>query len=164
MNFEGWSLQRWANHFNQMLNIANPPDRYKFDIGKLAMETSQSLFPGDPITEVKEEDLDGFAGALVPAKSRTRWGIVYGRRQSSGRRRFTAAHEFGHYLLHRKKYPHGIHSSEADVGGRTKVLIEREANEFSFRSERYDTAYTLLHLVLLSRYRESTRFGGGMIR
>ena len=43
MNFEGWGLQRWANHFNQMLNLANPPDRYKFDIGRLAMETSQSL-------------------------------------------------------------------------------------------------------------------------
>jgi hypothetical protein len=131
MNFEGWGLQRWANHFNQMLNLANPPNRYKFDIGRLAMETSQSLFPEDPITEVKEENLDGFAGALVPAESRTRWGIVYGPGQSPGRRRFTAAHEFGHYLLHRKKYPDGIHSSEADVDGRTKVLVEREANEFA---------------------------------
>lgn len=131
MNFEGWGLQRWANHFNHMLNIANPPDRYKFDIGKLAMETSQSIFPKDPITAVKEEALDGFAGALVPAESRTRWGIVYGSGQSPGRRRFTVAHEFGHYLLHRKKYPDGIHSSEADVDGRTKIEVEREANEFA---------------------------------
>lgn len=131
MNFESWGLQRWANHFNQMLNIANPPDRYKFDIGKLAMETSQSIFPEDPITAVKEEALDGFAGALVPAESRTRWGIVYGSGQSPGRRRFTVAHEFGHYLLHRRKYPDGIHSSEADVDGRTKIEVEREANEFA---------------------------------
>jgi hypothetical protein len=131
MNFEGWGLQRWANHFNQMLNIANPPDRYKFDIGELAVETSRSLFPGDPIVTVKEEDLDGFAGALVPAESRTRWGVVYGTGQSPGRRRFTIAHEFGHYLLHRKKYPDGIHSSEADVDGRTKIQVEREANEFA---------------------------------
>jgi hypothetical protein len=131
MDFEGWGLQRWANHFNQLLNIANPPNRYKFDIGELAMETSRSLFPGDPIVAVKDEDLDGFAGALVPAESRTRWGIVYGTGQSPGRRRFTVAHEFGHYLLHRKKYPDGIHSSEADVDGRTKIQVEREANEFA---------------------------------
>ncbi len=131
MDFEGWGLQRWANHFNQLLNIANPPNRYKFDIGELAMETSRSLFPGDPIVAVKEEDLDGFAGTLVPAESRTRWGIVYGTGQSPGRRRFTVAHEFGHYLLHRRKYPDGIHSSEADVDGRTKIEIEREANEFA---------------------------------
>jgi IrrE N-terminal-like domain len=131
MNFEGWGLQRWANHFNQMLNHANPPNRYRFDVGQLAMETSNAMFPGDPITKVSEEDLDGFAGALVPADSRTKWGIAYGSGQSPGRRRFTTAHEFGHYLLHRKKYPNGIHSSEADVDGRTKIEVEREANEFA---------------------------------
>jgi Zn-dependent peptidase ImmA (M78 family) len=76
---------------------------------------------------VSEEDLDGFAGALVPAESRTKWGIVYGSGQSPGRRRFTTAHELGHYLLHRKKYPNGIHSSEADA----KLEVEREANEFA---------------------------------
>lgn len=131
MNFEGWGLQRWANHFNQMLNLANPPDRYRFDVARLAIETTAQIFPGDPITKVEEEDLDGFAGALVPAESRTRWGIAYGKGQSRGRRRFTIAHEFGHFLLHRKKYPNGIHSSEADVDGRTKLEVEREANEFA---------------------------------
>lgn len=131
MNFEGWGLQRWANHFNHMLNLANPPDRYRFDIGRLAMETSAQMFPGDPITKVAEDDLDGYAGALIPAESRKRWGIVFGKGQSPGRRRFTIAHEFGHYLLHRKKYPNGIHSSEADVDGRTKLEVEREANEFA---------------------------------
>lgn len=74
MNSEGWGLQRWANHFNQMLNLANPPNRYRFDVGRLAMETTAQMFPGDPIVKVEEEDLEGFAGALVPAESRTRWG------------------------------------------------------------------------------------------
>ena len=131
MKFEGWGLQRWANHFNQMLNQANPPDRYRFDVGELAIETTRHMFPGDPITKVEEADLEGFAGALVPAVSRKRWGICYGRGQQPGRRRFTTAHEFGHYLLHRKKYPNGIHSSEAAVDGRTKLEVEREANEFA---------------------------------
>lgn len=131
MDFENWGPQRWANHFNQMLNLVNPPGRYRFDVGNLAIETSRSLFPADPITQVSEEKLDGFAGALIPAESGSRWGIVYGTGQSSGRRRFTLAHEFGHYLLHRRKYRNGIHSSEADIDGRTKLEVEREANEFA---------------------------------
>ena len=66
MNFEGWGPQRWAIHFSQMLNLANPPNRYRFDVGQLAVETSRAMFPGDPITKVEEEDLDGFAGSLYP--------------------------------------------------------------------------------------------------
>ena len=49
------------------------------------------------------------------------------------RRRFTAAHEFGHYLMHRKKYPEGLRCDEAAVDGRNEVEIEREANEFAAR-------------------------------
>jgi hypothetical protein len=114
-----------------MLNLANPPDRYRFDVARLIIETTAQMFPGDPITKVEEEDLGGFAGALVPAESRSRWAIAVDKGQSAGRRRFTIAHEFGHFLLHRKKYPNGIHSSEADVDGRTRIEVEREANEFA---------------------------------
>lgn len=131
MNFEGWGAQRWAIHLTQLLNAANPPDRYRFDIGALAIETSRSFYPSDPIVRVEADDLDGFEGALVPSDSGKRWGIIHQRAQSRGRRRFTIAHEFGHYLLHRRKYPSGIHSSEAGVDGRTKVLVEQEANDFA---------------------------------
>jgi len=131
MNFEGWRSQRWAIHLSQLLNAANPPDRYRFDIGRLALETSQTFYPGDPIVRVDEDDLDGFAGALVPSESGKHWGILYQATQSPGKTRFTVAHEFGHYLLHRKKYPTGIHSDETGVDGRTKVEIEREANDFA---------------------------------
>lgn len=131
MNFEGWGPQRWANHFTHLLNAANPPDRYRFDVGSLALETTRTIYPSDPIVRVGAEELDGFWGALVPAESGMRWGILYRRGQSFGRTRFTLAHEFGHYLLHRKRYPAGIHSDEASVDGRTKLAIEREANEFA---------------------------------
>lgn len=131
MNFEGWGARRWAIHLSQLLNAANPPDRYHFDIGRLALETSRTYFPADPIVRVDEDDLDGFAGVLVPSDSGKNWGILYRTGQSRGRTRFTVAHEFGHYLLHRQKYPEGIHSDEAGVDGRTKVEIEREANEFA---------------------------------
>jgi hypothetical protein len=131
MDFGGWGAQRWANHLTHLLNATNPPDRYRFDIGHLALETSRHIFPNSPLSRVDEDDLDGFAGALVPSDSGKRWGILCQSGQSPGRRRFTVAHEFGHYLLHRQKYPEGIHSKEAGVDGRTKVEVEREANEFA---------------------------------
>jgi hypothetical protein len=131
MNFEGWGSQRWAIHLSQLLNLANPPDRFRFDIGRLAIESSEAFYPSDPITRVESEELDGFAGALVPSESGKKWGILYQAGQSPGRTRFTVAHEFGHYLLHRKKHPGGIHSDEAGVDGRAKIEIEREANDFA---------------------------------
>jgi hypothetical protein len=131
MKFEGWGSQRWAIHLSQLLNAANPPDRYRFDIGRLALETSRTFYPSDPIVRVNEDELDGFAGALVPSESGKNWGILYRANQSSGKTRFTIAHEYGHYLLHRQKYPAGIHSDEAGVDGRTKIEIEREANDFA---------------------------------
>ena len=52
MDFEGWGAQRWAIHLTKLLNAANPPDRYRFDIGALALETSRTFYPADPITRV----------------------------------------------------------------------------------------------------------------
>jgi hypothetical protein len=131
MNCEGWGVQRWAIHLSQLLNAANPPDRYRFDVGALAKEVSKSFFPDDPITEVTGTDLEGCEGALLPSTSGKRWGIYFSLKGSPRRRRFTAAHEFGHYLVHRKKYPNGIRCDEAAVDGRNGTEIEREANEFA---------------------------------
>jgi IrrE N-terminal-like domain len=131
MNFEGWGSQRWAIHLSQLLNAANPPDRYRFDIAALAKEISATLFPDDPITEVRSVDLQDCEGALLPSDSRKRWGIYVNQNGSPRRRRFTAAHELGHYLVHRKKYPDGLRCDEAAVDGRNGVEIEREANDFA---------------------------------
>jgi IrrE N-terminal-like domain len=131
MDTEGWGVDRWANHLSLFLNAAKPADRYRFDIGLLAREISRTFFPEDPITRVVEDDLDGFGGALVPSDSGKRWGILYDRNASPQRRRFTIGHEFGHYLLHRKKFPDGIRCDEAAVDGRVSVEVEREANAFS---------------------------------
>jgi uncharacterized protein DUF955 len=131
MNHEGWGPQRWAIHLSQLLNAANPPNRYRFDVGALAKEFSKNFFPDDPIAEVIGADLDDCEGALQPSSSGKKWGIYYNLQGSSGRRRFTAAHEFGHYLLHRKQYPRGFRCDEAAVDGRTKIDVERQANEFA---------------------------------
>jgi hypothetical protein len=129
--FDGWGGQRWAIHLTKLLNAANPPNRYRFDVAQLALETTRSLFPSDPIVRVVADELDGLAGALVPAKSGKRWGVLYDRRQSNRRARFTIAHELGHYLLHRHTFPKGINSDEAAVDGRTKIAVERDANDFA---------------------------------
>ena len=131
MNYEGWGVQRWAIHLSQLLNAASPPDRYRFDVGLLAKEFSKNFFPEDPITEVIGADFEDCEGALQPSTSGKRWGISYSLNVSPRRQRFTTAHEFGHYLLHRRKYPQGFWCDEAAVDGRTKNQIEREANEFA---------------------------------
>jgi len=130
-NNEGWGAQRWAIHLSQLLNATNPPDRYRFDVGVRAKDISKNFFPGDPIMEVIGVDLEDCEGALQPSLSGEKWGIYYSTNCSPERQRFTAAHEFGHYLLHRKRYPQGFRSDEAAVDGRTKDDIEREANEFA---------------------------------
>jgi hypothetical protein len=131
MNTEGWGVERWAFQLTHLLNAANPPNRHRFDIGELAKEVSRNFFPDDPISEVIGDDLDGFDGALIPSDSGRRWGILFDKNASPQRRRFTIGHELGHYLLHRKRYPNGIHCDEAAVDGRNGVLIEQEANAFS---------------------------------
>jgi hypothetical protein len=127
----GWGPERWAFHLTHLLNAANPPNRHRFDVSELAKEVSRNFFPDDPIAAVMGEDLDGFDGALVPAESGKKWGILFDRNATRQRRRFTICHELGHYLLHRKKYPKGIHCDEAAVDGRNGELIEQEANTFS---------------------------------
>jgi hypothetical protein len=131
MNFDGWGAQRWAIHLSQLLNAANPPSRYQFDIAAFAKEISQTYFPGDPITDVESTDLEDCEGALLPSSTRARWGIYVSQKGSPRRRRFTAAHELAHYLIHRKKYPDGLRCDEAAVDGRNGVEIEREANDFA---------------------------------
>jgi hypothetical protein len=131
MDTQGWGVDRWANHLSLLLNALNPADRYRFDVGQLAMDVSRNFFPEDPITRVVKDELDGFGGALVPSESGKRWGILYDGNASPQRRRFTIGHEFGHYLLHRKKFPDGIRCNDAAVDGRVGVEVEREANAFS---------------------------------
>jgi hypothetical protein len=131
MNFDGWGSQRWAIHLSQLLNAVNPPDRHRFNIADFAKEISSKLFPDDPIAEVRSVDLQDCEGALLPSESRKRWGIYVNQNGSPRRRRFTAAHELGHYLIHRKKYPDGLRCDEAAVDGRNGVEIEREANDFA---------------------------------
>lgn len=102
-------------------------------LAEIITDYTRQRFPSDPITEIKGADLPGFEGMLRPNKARTRWQIRYNDADvSPGRIRFTQAHEFGHYLLHRQK-PDTFSCSDADMveWDAVEAGIEKEADEFA---------------------------------
>lgn len=94
-----------ANRISAMLNaVYGNENRFPVDVRKLALEYSQQCFPKEPIVSVEPLNLPGFEGLLACHSSGKKWKIGYNNDiQSEGRIRFTLAHEFGHYLLHRKQ-------------------------------------------------------------
>lgn len=129
--------QKWANSLTIILNSAygNGAERFPVKVGQLAKDFSRQRFPDDPVTLVRGDSLPGFDGALCRAPSRRKgWGIIYNNSVGSqGRINFTLAHEFGHYLLHRRDFPDGIKCSPQDMvrwdGAYNQ--IERQANIFA---------------------------------
>ncbi|MBF0144466.1 MAG: ImmA/IrrE family metallo-endopeptidase [Magnetococcales bacterium] len=132
--------QAWANQISTLLNTVLGTDRFPVDVPEVAKEISRQRFADDPITMVKGADLPGFEGALHPAPpGKKGWGILYNSGISSqGRIRFTLAHEFGHYLLHRRFSPKGLQCGQNDVAlgsldsdEETRKRLEREADVFA---------------------------------
>ena len=81
---------------------------------------------------VKEVDSDGFDGALVRRSSGVGGRILVKRDiREPGRKRFTAAHEIGHYLLH--KDADSMSCGAKDIANWTNVEAnpEHEADEFA---------------------------------
>lgn len=99
----------WANRASILLRQSLGETRFPIDPKELALEWSKALEPEAPITRVASREIEGFEGALIDARARGNgWGIAYAKGiRSEGRRRFTIAHEFGHFLLHRKVSPAG---------------------------------------------------------
>jgi hypothetical protein len=76
-------------------------NRFPVDVKSLAMEVSRNQ--PDPITTIKDVDIPGFEGMLRAGRKKPGWHILYNRHDSyPSRERFTLAHEFGHYMLHRQ--------------------------------------------------------------
>lgn len=126
-----WKPTRWAVELTKLLDVSRPADRFRFDIADLTMQVSRHYGPKDPITSIADEELSGCEGVLFPAADRSAWGIMYAKGTSEPRRRFTIAHELGHWLMHRKQIGKEFRSTEAAVQGRSKLEIEREANQFA---------------------------------
>ncbi len=125
---------RWANDLNTLLAAvaaATGQPRFPVRVADLAVEISRSRFPNSPITAVEGGSLGDFEGALYPMPDRKGWAILYNTDVSPGRKHFTIAHEFGHYLMHRPLFPEGIECSEESVTFRDGPELEAEADEFA---------------------------------
>jgi hypothetical protein len=126
---------RWATDISAVINQIRGNDHFPLSVPEIAAEFSKMWFPDDPIDQVIGADLPGFDGALVRApKGRKGWGIFYNdKMRSKGRINFTLAHEFGHYLVHRLKYPNGMKCGQQDIvrWDSEYKRLEYEANKFA---------------------------------
>ncbi|MCJ2009587.1 ImmA/IrrE family metallo-endopeptidase [Methylobacterium sp. J-092] len=123
---------RWANQLTTMLDHVKGSNRYPVDVEELILDYSRNVWPGDRVLAIHSEELHGFEGALVPVRENGGWLIISNSAARDGRRRFTIAHEVGHYLLHRHLLPpEGIRCKADSVGRGAGHAIEKEADEFA---------------------------------
>lgn len=104
---------------------------FPINAGVLAQEWSRNVAPEAPIGELQAKELDGFEGGLFWLKQRKVWALLYHPHPDlPGRSNFTVAHEFGHYVLHRKQQE-AFQCSQSATLGITAAKIEREADQFA---------------------------------
>lgn len=104
---------------------------FPVDAGALALTWSRQTSPGDPIGDLEAQELDGFEGGLFWLPNRKVWALLYQRHDSlPGRTNYTIAHEFGHYVLHRRQQQKFQCSQDYILGAGAKA-IEREADTFA---------------------------------
>ena len=122
-----------ANRISSMLNTVLGVDRFPVKVDELALEYSHQCFSDSPIDRVQGEDLDGFDGLLKANKTRSKWLILYNSATpSEGRKRFTIAHEFGHYILHRHQQDlFECGDGDIETGDNNERDIETEADLFA---------------------------------
>lgn len=135
------SALKEAFRITRMLDAVLGEDRFDrgpVQVEELALQYSAQTAPETPIHEVLEKNIPGCMGALVYSDCRPRqWGILYHREQTPGRRAYTIAHEFGHFVLHRdlidrdNSYDGGVFCNEDSVLRRNGSGIEQEADEFA---------------------------------
>ncbi len=122
-----------ANQVSKLLNSVLGAERFPVDVQQLALEYSRHRYPASPIDKIHGQGIDGFEGMLVANDDRSKWLIIYNDDNGSeGRQRFTVAHEFGHYMIHRELQDKFACSdddiSTGDGNGRD---IEVEADQFA---------------------------------
>ncbi len=122
-----------ANRISSMLNMVLRANRFPVKVDEVAQEYSRQCFSDSPIDKVHGEDLYGLEGMLAANKARSKWLIVYNSAvRSQGRNRFTIAHEFGHYILHRHhqdRFECG--ADDIETGDGDERNIETQADKFA---------------------------------
>lgn len=121
-----------AYALNEVLDPPIPVDELAEEAEGLDVQEhpNLSLLPGVP----PELAATTLSGLLFPGDKRIWVAAVEGAR-SSGRRRFTIAHEIGHWRLHHRGEAHGraifCRPEEVGPGQGTARKIEAEANRFA---------------------------------
>lgn len=128
----------WANRASLILRQSLGEERFPIDVERLALEWTPIIDRDAPITRVSERPLDGCEGALVDGRRRGKgWGIAYSDAiRHPGRRRFTVAHELGHFLVHRHLAPDGgfrCRPEDMATWDHERSPQEAEANHFAAR-------------------------------
>ena len=127
----------WASTIWSLLNaVHSGPEKFPIDVSQVAAGYSKQVFSSEPITLIEGGEMSSnFEGMLLPNPNKNgEWGIIFNSSiKSKGRINFTLAHEFGHYLLHRKKFPDGFKcSSKSMLNWESKeAQLEAEANTFA---------------------------------
>ncbi len=109
------------------------PDAIDLDLVRQMLPTTRY---GKDVREIKAPmalDIQGFEGMLVrnPGDA-AEWGIFYNSAASPERRRFTIAHELGHFILHRDRQQRFNCDEESIYSGIDTIrAIEREADDFA---------------------------------
>lgn len=125
-----------ANRLTHILDTfaaATGAPRFPVDVRALALDCANLYKWSDPITEVKEANINRFEGALHPSSDRKRWLLLYNAAiRSPGRIRFTQAHELGHYILHRQNRDAFNCTQDNMLDWVTsEANVESEADEFA---------------------------------
>ena len=122
-----------ANNISKMLTQVLGEERFPVQVDELALEYSHQCFAHSPIDKVDGVELESFDGLLMANKARSKWLILYNSATlSEGRQRFTIAHEFGHYLLHRDQQDiFECCHDDINRGDNNERNIETEANQFA---------------------------------
>lgn len=126
--------QKVAIRLSQILNITKGYDHFPVDVTELALSYSKStcFTSEDCLIAIQGADLSNDIDGVLQ-KTPKGWVIIYNNSiKYSGRINFTIAHEFGHYLLHRNKYPNGLKCTKADIyNDSIKKTVETDANIFA---------------------------------
>lgn len=131
--WDGWAA-RVSLYVREGKKLLKEP-RFPIRIEEVALHYSREVFPNDPILEVRGENCRGkWEGALVPKDDRSGWGLFYDSGHASkGRKNFTMAHEFAHYLVHRNLTDKPFFCSRQDMYAwdTAYAKMEAEANAFA---------------------------------
>ncbi|MBF0423309.1 MAG: ImmA/IrrE family metallo-endopeptidase [Magnetococcales bacterium] len=126
--------EEWAGFLHWVMEEAFGPEHFPINISETAKLFTVRKYPKDPITIVRGHDLPGLEGMLIRNEKQNReWAIFFNQNNAKRRIRFTLAHEFGHYLLHRRQYPNGFRCQVPDIPLKDRQLahLEHEADTFA---------------------------------